>query len=118
MAFTDVEVPMADKNVQDELQTLKDDIAKLRTDVSQLVDVLKDLGVEKVDSARASVEEEIQAQRERVRDAIGKAKDRGKKTADDIEDHITEHPLSSLLAAFGLGFIIAKLSGGGSESSR
>jgi len=109
---------MVDKNVQDELQTLKDDVAKLRTDVSELVGLLKDLGADKVDEARGTVEEELRARREQLRESVGRAKARGKKAADDIEEQITEHPLSSLLAAFGLGFIIAKLSGGGSESSR
>lgn len=109
---------MVDKNVQDELQTLKDDVAKLRADVSELVGLLKDLGAEKIDEARGTVEEQLQARREKLRESVDRAKARGKKTADDIEEQITEHPLSSLLAAFGLGFIIAKLSGGGSESSR
>ena len=109
---------MVDKNVHDELQNLKDDVTKLRTDVSELVGLLKDLGAEKIDAARGNVAEELQARREQLREAMGKAKARGKKAADDIESQISEHPLSSLLAAFGLGFIIAKLSGGGSESSR
>lgn len=109
---------MVDKNVQDELQTLKDDVAKLRADVSELVGLLKDLGAEKIDEARGTVEEQLQARREKLRESVDRAKARGKKAADDIEEQITEHPLSSLLAAFGLGFIIAKLSGGGSESSR
>jgi len=109
---------MVDKNVQDELQTLKDDVAKLRTDVSELVGLLKDLGADKIDEARGTVEEGLRARREQLRESVGRAKARGKKAADDIEEQITEHPLSSLLAAFGLGFIIAKLSGGGSESSR
>lgn len=109
---------MVDKNVQDEIQNLKDDVSKLRSDVSELVGVLRDLGVEKIDEARGNVEDELRARREQLRESVDKAKARGRKTADDIENQISEHPLSSLLAAFGLGFIIAKLSGGGSESSR
>lgn len=110
---------MADKNLQEEMQIIKDDMAKLRADVSDLVGLLKDLGAEKAGEARATVEEELREQREKLRRALGSAKERGKKTADDLEETISEHPLSSLLAAFGIGFILAKLTNGGrSDSSR
>lgn len=110
---------MADKDMQEELQTIKDDVAKLRSDIADLVGLLKDLGAEKVGEAKTTVEEELRAQREKLRRALGSAKERGKRTADDIEETITQHPLSSLLAAFGVGFILAKLTNGGrSESSR
>lgn len=110
---------MAEKDLQEEMQTLKDDVAKLRADVSDLVGLLRDLGSEKVGEARASVEEDIEELRERLRTAVGGAKERGQKAADEVEERIAQHPLSSLLAAFGIGFIIAKLTNGGrSESSR
>ena len=107
---------MGDKNLQEEMQNIKDDVAKLRADVSDLVGLLKDLGAEKAGEAKASVNEEL---RERLRQAVGGAKERGQKAADEVEERIAQHPLSSLLAAFGIGFIIAKLTNGGrSESSR
>lgn len=102
---------MASPNVQEEVQVLKDDVAKLRSDVSDLVGLLKDLGLQKIDETRGSVEEELQEQRERLRVAFGHARDRGKSAVEDVEQQMTEHPLGTLLTAFGIGYIIAKLGG-------
>lgn len=103
---------MASPNVQEEVQVLKDDVAKLRADVSDLVGLLKDLGLQKVDQTRDNLEEELQEQRERLRLAMGHARERGRSAVDDVEQQINEHPLGTLLTAFGIGYIMAKLSGG------
>ncbi len=103
---------MATGNVQEELQVLKNDLNKLRGDVTDLVGVLKALGLEKIDETRGSVEEELEAQRERLRVLLAQAKERGRGAADEIEQHVNEHPIGSLLTAFGIGYILAKLSGG------
>jgi ElaB/YqjD/DUF883 family membrane-anchored ribosome-binding protein len=102
---------MASNNVQEELQILKDDVAKLRSDISDLVGVLKQLGVTKINEARGSLEEEIEEQREKLRAGLNRARERGKGAADEFEQHVTEHPVGSLLTAFGVGYILAKLSG-------
>lgn len=103
---------MASPNIQEEVQVLKDDVSKLRNDVSDLVGLLKDLGLQKVDETRDSVEEELQEQREKLRLALGRARERGRSAVDDVEQQVTEHPLGTLLTAFGVGYVIAKLSGG------
>jgi len=102
---------MASPNVQEELQVLKGDVEKLRTDISDLVGLLKDLGLKKVDETRGSVEEELKEQREKLRVAMNQARDRGMGAFDDVETQVTEHPVGSLLTAFGIGYIIAKLGG-------
>jgi ElaB/YqjD/DUF883 family membrane-anchored ribosome-binding protein len=102
---------MASPNVQEEVQVLKDDVAKLRSDVSELVGLLKDLGLQKVDQTRDTVEEELQEQRERLRLAMGRARERGRSAVEDVEQQLTEHPVGTLLTAFGIGYILAKLGG-------
>jgi ElaB/YqjD/DUF883 family membrane-anchored ribosome-binding protein len=103
---------MASPNIQEEMQVLKDDVEKLRSDISDLVGLLKDLGLQKIDETRGTVEEELQEQREKLRVVLGRARERGKSAVDDVEQQMTEHPLGTLLTAFGIGYIIAKLSGG------
>ena len=98
-----------DTNLQNELETLKADVAKLRSDVGELVDTLKALGVEKVSGAKASLDEELEKRREELRDALKGVKARGERAASAVEGEITEHPMSSVVAAFGMGFLIAKL---------
>lgn len=100
---------MNDYNLHEEMETLKADVAKLRADVSDLLDVLREIGAEKVESTKSSIEDEIRERRERLREAINRAEERGRRTSEDFERNIAQHPLSSVLAAFGLGFILAKL---------
>jgi len=103
---------MASNNVQDELQVLKDDVAKLRSDITGLVDLFKDLGVKKVNETRNTLEDEFDEQREKLRARFNSARERGKGVVDELEEHVNEHPLGSLLTAFGIGYILARLSGG------
>lgn len=103
---------MATANVQEELQVLKDDISRLRKDVSDMTGILKNLGMEKLDETRETLEDELKAQREKLRLLLAQARERGRSAADDLEQHVSDHPLGSLLTAFGIGYLLAKLSGG------
>ncbi len=100
---------MAEASVQEELDALKEDLARLRADIGDLAGVLKDLGVERAERIRGSAEDEVRARREALRRRLDSTRARGRKVIDDLEDQIEGHPLSSLLAAFGMGFIIGKL---------
>lgn len=96
-------------NLNQEFETLRADVAKLRSDVGDLLDVLKALGAEKVSDARTTLDEELLKRREELRAALNGAKARGERAAQAVEGEITEHPMSSVMAAFGMGFLIAKL---------
>ena len=103
---------MVAHTVQDEMQVLKDDVAKLRSDVADLVGMLKDLGLSKVNETRENLGEELREQREKLRAEFNRAKERGKSAVDEVGQQVGMHPLGSLLTAFGIGYIIARLSGG------
>lgn len=98
-----------DTDLHNEMETLKADVAKLRADVGDLLDVLKALGAEKVTDAKATIDEELERRRRELRDALTGMKARGDRAASAVEGEITDHPLSSVMAAFGMGFLIAKL---------
>lgn len=102
---------MANEDIRKELEVVKGDIAKLRADIAELAGMLKDEGAKRIDDTRETVQEELEAQRERFREALGRARERGRTAADEVELHIAEHPLGSLLTAFGVGYVMAKMSG-------
>lgn len=109
---------MAEKSdIQQELAQLKSDLAKLRSDVGDLAGAVKASGTDKARHVRDSLEDEINARRDELRDLIRQARAGGRRVVDDtvegIEDTVGEHPMSSVLAAFGLGFIVAKLMANG-----
>jgi len=102
-----------DDGVREELETLRADFAKLQSDVGELVQALKEAGSERVNSARDGVADELRRRRERLEERLGAARDRGRRVADEVGEEVAQRPLTSLLAAFGVGFILAKLMQGG-----
>ena len=106
---------MAENDVQKELKQLKADLAKLQSDMSDLVSSLKEAGSDKAENVKSSVEDEIRHQRAELRRLLNQARSTGRRAVDDavegIEGGVEQHPVSSLLTAFGLGFIVAKLMG-------
>ena len=105
----------ANEDLHTEINKLKDDITKLRGDVGDLLQVLREAGIDKFAQSRESFDEELQKGREKVRATMDKARVSGEKALNDLEEGVSEHPLSSLLMAFGLGFIVAKVLGGGHD---
>ena len=99
----------SESNLQEEIDSLKADLANLRSDFSDIAGALRDLGVSKAESWRDYAEEELNERREEIRRALGEARARGRRTEEDIERRISENPWSSLLAALGVGFILAKI---------
>lgn len=100
---------MAEDPIRKELDALKADIAQLRTDIVGLTSVIKDVASEKVSSTKADAQKRAQGAWEDIERKLDEVLDQGRATVGDIEDKITAHPGGSILTAFGLGFIIAKL---------
>ena len=100
---------MAESDLGKELEKLRKDLAQLRADVSQLTEVVKGIGVNKAESVKESVAEEIRSRREALHERLDEAQARGRMAMEDLEEGIQQHPYGSLLTAFGAGFIIAKL---------
>lgn len=104
---------MAERDLHAELDTIKADMAKLRVDVAELGDILRELGAEKIGGARESVADEVRRAREELDRRFQSARQRGRKAAEDVEHAVEEHPFSSLVTAFGIGFIVSRLLDGG-----
>jgi ElaB/YqjD/DUF883 family membrane-anchored ribosome-binding protein len=103
------------ESIDRELEALKADFATLNQTVADLARDVKALLSATVsegeDKTRASVQETLQGLREKV----GKAQDQGRRYVEGTEQRIGEHPFTSLLTAFGIGFIVAKLMDMGSR---
>jgi ElaB/YqjD/DUF883 family membrane-anchored ribosome-binding protein len=100
---------MAEDPIRKELDALKADISQLRTDIVDLTTVMKEVASEKVSNTKADAQQRAQNAWEDVERKLNEALDQGRATVGEIEDKITAHPGGSMLTAFGLGFIIAKL---------
>lgn len=100
---------MAEDAIRKELDTLKEDIAKLRTDIGDLTSAIKSVASEKVSSTKADAQRRAQGAWEDIESKLDEVLNQGRAAAGEVEDKITAHPAGSVLTAFGIGFIIAKL---------
>jgi ElaB/YqjD/DUF883 family membrane-anchored ribosome-binding protein len=100
---------MADEALRKDLDALKADIAKLREDMAGLSDTMRAAAGEKVAGAKERVQERARQAREELGERVDTAMGQGRRLVDEVDQQIGQHPFSSLLTAFGLGFVIAKL---------
>jgi len=77
---------------------LRAEIESLKSDVSKLTDTIK-----RVSSERASQE------RERVRQTAEQSRQKASEAAGVVGQEIQQRPLTSLAAAFGVGFVLGKM---------
>lgn len=77
---------------------LRAELARLKSDVSQLTDTVKNLAEQKATDGRESAAQAAERSREHARDALG-----------NLGHEISERPLTSVATAFSVGFVIGKL---------
>lgn len=88
----------ADKNYSSEIDAIRSDVKSLRDDVSALVSALgSDLGAKGDDIKQAAAER------------IKKARKKGEDGLHQVEHVVEENPMTSLMAALGIGFLIGAL---------
>lgn len=100
---------MVEDPIKKELDALKADIAQLRKDITGLTAAVKEVASEKVANTKADAQERVQGAWDDIERKLDDVLNQGRAAVGDIEDRITKHPAGSMLTAFGLGFIIAKL---------
>ncbi|MDT0618966.1 hypothetical protein RM531_10810 [Salinisphaera sp. P385] len=88
---------MAAQN-SDEVQALKDDLQTLRQDFSQLTESLKN-----------NLREEFGAGADAARASAAQVQDRAREATRSLEAEVAARPLTSVAAAFGVGFLLGKL---------
>ena len=99
----------------DEVEVLKEDIARLREDIASLAAAVLGAASDTLDDARATVNDKKQEARDEFTGKVSDGIDRGKQFLDDIDAQVTRHPVGSVLVAFGVGLLIAKLLGSGNS---
>jgi len=102
-----------------ELENLKADLKKLQADMAELAGSVKTAASEKAATAKDQVNDEAQHALKELQNRLNDLMGQGRETLDQAGEQIGQHPVSSLVGAFGLGFILAMLleRGGNSGSS-
>lgn len=100
---------MADGELRKELDTLKTEFSKLQADTADLLNELKQVASKKVKNARSKIKENVEDSEEEIINRFEDARIKGRELIENVEGHVSDHPVSSLVAAFGVGFVVAKL---------
>jgi len=88
--------------VDKEVQALKNDLGSLRKDVGELAEALRRTGGKKAAEARRTVEDELDH-------VIDEIRGRSRNAAAAVEKEVSDRPLTTILAAFGIGFVLGKV---------
>ena len=103
----------ANRNLEEEFDTLKAGLETLRNDIGSLVSSFGDAATDDVKTrgrrARAAVGRVTDRAGEVWDDATSEASRRGREGVAALEQRIEERPFISLLVAFGIGLVIGKL---------
>ena len=112
---------MTEKTNDKELEALKADIARLREELSGLVAAATNAGgtqpgasrpEEKLDASTENGSVDGEQERNMLTDLLNTfdtSKAQGEKVLKNLAAEVEQHPLMSVMAAFGLGYIVAKL---------
>lgn len=93
---------MAEPKLDKDIENLKDNMAKLREDLTQISQTLLEKGKSETEVAKDRLIEELKYE-------LDVAKAKGKKTVESVESQIQEKPFMSLLIAFIVGLVLGKL---------
>lgn len=97
------------EEIRKEVDALKNDITQLRKDIAGLTAAVKEAAVDKVDDTKAQARDKLNGVWEKLECKLDEALGQGREGVRHVEQKIGEHPTASVLAAFGVGFLIAKL---------
>jgi ElaB/YqjD/DUF883 family membrane-anchored ribosome-binding protein len=103
----------ADRNLEEEFDTLKAGLDTLRKDIGSLVSSFGDAATDEVKTrgrrAHAAVGRATDRAAEVWDDATNQVSRRGRQGVAAVEQQIEERPFISVLVAFGIGLVIGKL---------
>lgn len=98
---------MAERDLQKEFDALKKDLTALRGDLAALVDQ----GGDVAGAAKRKLEEEVRDLKARLGESAAAVKEKGSEVVGAVEERISDKPLTSVLTAAGVGFVIGWLLG-------
>jgi ElaB/YqjD/DUF883 family membrane-anchored ribosome-binding protein len=82
------------------------DLKALREDVASLIQTLKETGTQQAGNMAAGLRDAVDSVGESVRMTAGQARERGEAVARDMEAMIGRNPLTAVLVALGLGYLL------------
>ena len=100
---------MEPADLQKEIENLKDDIANLQKGVGELATTVAGVGKAGAGLAADKAQAEVQRRLEQLSASYAAVRDRADRAKERFEHTVEERPLTSVLVALGVGFVLGKL---------
>jgi ElaB/YqjD/DUF883 family membrane-anchored ribosome-binding protein len=106
---TNTETPHQGETLNNDLQStlthLSQSVSQLQTDVSTLLSHSLEAGKSGVDALRSQAHEAVDG----IKNRVAHIREAGNESRRDIEERIERSPVSSVIIAMGIGFIVASI---------
>ncbi len=107
--------PQHDTNA--ELEAVKADLAQLRGDMTDLLKAVREQNEQRFQDKAHQARDGVKAAFDEGVDTLNRGyeqvRTQSRERVDDAEQVLSNHPLTSVMAAFGIGFVVAKVLNGG-----
>ena len=100
---------MADRNLQQEIDTLKSNFNQLKKDWDEMAAQGGSMAGDVLAATKKKFDEEAQKLMDNLQKAAENIQDHGKKMYSQVERQVEEKPVASLMTTLGVGFIIGWL---------
>ena len=102
---------MADRktNVSDDIDIIKEDVAKLRSDLSMTTKKLINMGKDQTGEVKEKAKMEAAILLNELHSAFEESKKQGKRSVKKVENKVADRPFMSLLVAFIAGLFLCKM---------
>lgn len=97
------------KSAEDASAEISKELQALRDDLAALVGTVKDIATHQASQAMDTAKETVGNVAERLRMTASEARHRGEEAATEVEEMIAKRPLTAVLIALGIGYVIGKL---------
>jgi ElaB/YqjD/DUF883 family membrane-anchored ribosome-binding protein len=95
--------------IKTEVETLKQDIGRLREDLADLLKAVRDEGGRRVGETKQRLREEAMNRIDDFKEVLDNARQFGQKACREAQKKIEQRPIATLLTAFGIGVIVGRL---------
>jgi len=92
-----------------ELDDLKRDLANLRNDMGELVGTLTSMGKQSANVAWEKAQDQLNTRLRQLNDTYESMRAQSGRAAESVQQTIEERPVTSVLVALGVGFVLGKI---------
>lgn len=95
--------------VQQQMTELKEDLSKLRSDMSDIMHTMMDVTRSEAGEAKDRLAAKAREQIDQMTEAMAATRERGRMMCRRVGEQIEQNPMSSVVTALGIGFMLGAL---------